>query len=145
LPLDPDTDEMTDIYNRAKRSEIMSGIRGRDTRPEMIVRRVAHRLGFRFRLHRRDLPGTPDIVFPRHRAVIMVHGCFWHRHPGCKRASHPRARAQYWEEKFETNVVRDRRNETALHELGWRVLVIWECETTNPEAVAARIVSYLGS
>ena len=145
LRLDPDTDEMTDIFDRAKRSEIMSGIRGRDTRPEMIVRRIAHRLGFRFRLHRKDLPGTPDIVFPGHRAVIMVHGCFWHRHHGCKRASHPKARAQYWEEKFETNVARDRRNEKALHELGWRVMVIWECETTHPEAVAARIVSYLGS
>ena len=134
---------MTDIFDPEKRSEIMSRIRGRDTRPEMIVRRIAHGLGFRFRLHRKDLPGRPDIVFPRHQAVIVVHGCFWHRHPGCKRASSPKTREGYWQNKFEDNVVRDKRNETALRDLGWKVMVIWECETKDHEAVAARIESFL--
>ena len=134
---------MTDIFDPEKRSEIMSRIRGRDTRPEMIVRRIAHGLGFRFRLHRKDLPGRPDIVFPRHQAVIVVHGCFWHRHPGCKRASSPKTRVRYWQNKFEDNVVRDKRNETALRDLGWKVMVIWECETKDHEAVAALIESFL--
>ena len=134
---------MTDIFDPEKRSQIMSRIRGRDTKPELIVRRVAHGLGFRFRLHRKDLPGRPDIVFPRHQAVIVVHGCFWHRHPGCKRASSPKTREGYWQNKFEDNVVRDKRNETALRDLGWKVMVIWECETKDHEAVAARIESFL--
>ena len=134
---------MTDIFDRKKRSEIMSRIRGRDTEPEMIVRKIAHGLGFRFRLHRRDLPGSPDLLFPRYRAVIMVHGCFWHRHPGCKYASSPKTRVRFWEDKFEGNVVRDRRNEGALDGLGWRVMVIWECETRDREAVAERIVDFL--
>ena len=134
---------MTDIFDPEKRTEIMSRIRGRDTKPELIVRRIAHGLGFRFRLHRKDLPGRPDIVFPRHQAVIVVHGCFWHRHPGCKRASSPKTRVRYWQNKFEDNVVRDRRNETALRDLGWKVMVIWECETKDHEAVAARIESFL--
>ena len=98
---------MTDTVDSQKRSEIMSRIRDRDTKPELIVRRIAHRLGFRFRLHRRDLPECPDIVFPRYRSVIMVHGCFWHRHPGCRYASSPRTRVEYWETKFKDNVVRD--------------------------------------
>ena len=134
---------MTDIYEPRKRSEIMSRIRGRGTKPELIVRRIAHRLGFRFRLHRKDLPGRPDIVFPRHRAVIMVHGCFWHRHPGCKHASNPKTRESFWKSKLEENVARDRRNETALRDLGWRVMVVWECETKDLEAIAARIKSFL--
>lgn len=134
---------MTDIYEPRKRSKIMSRIRGRGTKPEIIVRRIAHRLGFRFRLHRKDLPGRPDIVFPRHRAVIMVHGCFWHRHPGCKHASTPKTRESFWKNKLEDNVARDRRNETALRELGWKFMVIWECETKDREAVADRIESFL--
>ena len=134
---------MTDIFEPGKRSEIMSRVRSRDTKPELVVRRIAHGLGFRFRLHRKDLPGRPDIVFPRHRAVIMVHGCFWHRHPGCKNASTPKTRESFWNAKFADNVVRDRRNQTALGELGWRVMVIWECETRDHEAVAARIESFL--
>ena len=134
---------MTDIVDSEKRSEIMSRIRGRDTKPEMIVRRIAHGLGFRLRLHRWDLPGSPDLVFPKHRAVIMVHGCFWHRHPGCKYASTPKTRVGFWERKFAGNVVRDRRNEAELYELGWRVMVIWECETKDRESVAERIVGFL--
>ena len=98
---------MADVFDTAKRSEIMSRIRGRDTKPELLVRRIAHGLGFRFRLHRRDLPGCPDIVFPKYRAVIQVHGCFWHRHPNCRFASSPKTRAEYWMKKFEGNVLRD--------------------------------------
>lgn len=134
---------MSDIFEPAKRSEIMSRIRGRDTKPELVVRRIAHRLGFRYRLHRQDLPGRPDIVFPRYRAIIMVHGCFWHRHPGCKYAYTPKTRVQFWRKKFEGNVVRDRRIELALSELGWRTMVIWECETKDHQDVAARIESFL--
>jgi len=91
---------MTDIFEPGKRSEIMSRVRSRDTKPELVVRRIAHGLGFRFRLHRRDLPGSPDLVFPRHRAVIMVHGCFWHRHPCCKYATSPKTRVGFWEDKL---------------------------------------------
>lgn len=134
---------MTDTVDSRKRSEIMSRVRDRDTKPELVVRRIAHRLGFRFRLHRRDLPGCPDIVFPRYRSVIMVHGCFWHRHPGCKYSSSPKTRIDYWESKFKDNVVRDQINETALRDSGWRVMIIWECETKDEETVAARIASYL--
>ena len=134
---------MSDIFEPAKRSEIMSRIHGRDTKPELVVRRIAHRLGFRFRLHRQDLPGRPDIVFPRYRAIIMVHGCFWHRHPGCKYAYTPKTRVQFWRKKFEGNVARDRRNELALSERGWRTMVIWECQTKDHQDVVARIESFL--
>ena len=134
---------MADTVDRKKRSEIMSRVGSRDTKPELVVRRIAHGLGFRYRLHRRDLPGCPDIVFPRYRSVIFVHGCFWHRHPSCKFASSPKTRVEYWENKFRGNVARDTRNATLLRNLGWRVLVIWECETKNHEVVAERIRSYL--
>lgn len=118
-----------DIYSRAKRSRIMACIKRRDTMPELRVRRALHRLGYRFRLHRKDLPGTPDIVLPRHRTIIFVHGCFWHGHPGCPRASSPSTRREYWEAKFAANVHRDERNQADLMEQGWRVLTLWECET----------------
>lgn len=134
---------MADVFERDKRSEIMSSIRGRNTKPELVVRRIAHRLGFRFRLHRKDLPGRPDIVFPRYRAVIMVHGCFWHRHPNCKYAYSPKSRVQFWEKKFNDNVARDRRNEVALSDLDWKTMIVWECETKDHAAVAARIISFL--
>ena len=109
---------MTDIVNAARRSEIMSRIKGRNTTPELVVRRIAHRLGFRFRLHRRDLPGSPDMVFLRHRTIIFVHGCFWHRHDGCRYAYRPKSRIQFWMKKFEDNLARDARNEMALRDLG---------------------------
>lgn len=134
---------MTDTVNVKKRSEIMARIRGRDTQPELVVRRIAHRLGFRFRLHRKDLPGSPDIVFPRYRSIIMVHGCFWHRHRGCRFASIPKTNVRYWEDKFASNVVRDSENKLHLRERGWRVLVIWECETKDHQVLANRIASYL--
>ena len=135
---------MTDIVSVAKRSEVMSRIKGRNTKPELIVRRIAHGLGFRFRLHREDLPGSPDIVFPRYRTVVLVHGCFWHRHHDCRYAYRPKSRIQFWTKKFEENVARDKRNEIALRDLGWRVLVIWECETKNRAAVRAQLLARLG-
>ena len=135
---------MTDIVNAANRSEIMSRIKGRNTTPELVVRRIAHGLGFRFRLHRRDLPGSPDMVFPQYRTVVFVHGCFWHRHDGCRYAYRPKSRIQFWRKKFEENVARDARNEMALRDLGWRVLVIWECETRDYGAVRARLLAHLG-
>ena len=122
----------------------MSRIKGRNTTPELAIRRIAHGLGFRFRLHRRDLPGSPDLVFPRYQTVIFVHGCFWHRHDGCRYAYRPKSRIQFWTKKFEENVARDERNEAALRNLGWRVLVIWECETRDHDLVRARLLAHLG-
>ena len=132
-----------DIVGQTRRSEIMARIQGRDTVPEMMVRRTAHRLGFRFRLYRKDLPGRPDLVFPRYRAVVFVHGCFWHRHDGCRFAYTPRSRVRFWTEKFRQNVARDRRTEDALRSLGWQVLVIWECETRDDADVAHRLKDFL--
>ncbi len=113
----------------AARSALMRRVGGKNTTPERAVRRAAHSLGYRFRVHRRDLPGTPDLTFPRLRKVIFVHGCFWHRHEGCVRTTTPKTRAGYWCEKFEHNIERDRRNIATLSALGWDVLVVWECET----------------
>lgn len=135
--------EMTDIVDSKRRSRIMSRIRGRDTTPELVVRRMAHRLGFRFRLHRKDLPGCPDIVFPRFRAAVFVHGCYWHRHKGCRYAYTPKSRVAFWLEKFNKNVAHDRRSEEALRNLGWRVLVIWECETQDEIALRSCLVDHL--
>ena len=126
---------MVDIVSSERRSENMARIRGRDTAPEIAVRRIAHNLGLRFRLHRKDIPGCPDLVFPRHRLVVFVHGCFWHRHGGCRYAYTPKSRVAFWTEKFAQNVARDRCNEEALRNLGWRVLVIWECETRDEETI----------
>lgn len=105
---------------------MMAGIRGRNTKPEMMIRSILHRRGFRFRLHRRDLPGKPDLVFPRHRAVIRIHGCFWHGH-GCHLFRWPKTREDFWREKISSNMARDRRQFVALRDAGWRVATIWEC------------------
>ena len=106
----------------------MSHIRSKDTKPEKRLRSLLHRLGFRFRLHRKDLPGTPDIVLPKYRTVIFVHGCFWHQHPGCKKATLPRSNVEFWKNKLEKNIERDKEVEKKLIETGWNVIVIWECE-----------------
>jgi len=111
------------------RSKLMSRVRQKNTKPETVVRQALHAAGFRYRLHRRDLPGSPDIVLPGRKAVVFVHGCFWHRHPGCKAASTPKTRAEFWARKFDANVERDRRAIDALSEKGWAVHVVWECET----------------
>lgn len=127
-----------------KTSDRMARVGSKDTKPEMTVRRTAHALGYRYRLHARDLPGSPDLVFRGRRKVIFVHGCYWHRHPGCKRASMPSTRREYWQAKFDRNVARDADAEAALREAGWDVLVVWECETKDPDALASRLSTFLG-
>lgn len=122
---------MADIIDRQRRSEIMSRIGPRHTAPEIAVRRAAHQIGLRFRLHRRDLPGSPDLVFARYRLAVFVHGCFWHRHRGCPGATTPKTRPEFWQRKFDGNVARDTRNCAELKKLGWRILIIWECETED--------------
>lgn len=121
------------------RSRNMAAIRGRDTLPELAVRKILHRLGYRFRLHRRDLPGTPDIVLPKYQAVIFVHGCFWHRHPGCKFTTNPRTRSKFWEHKFRQNIDRDIRSQSAISSMGWQVIVVWECEVKDLEGLSSRL------
>lgn len=120
----------------------MSRIRGRDTGPELHLRSLLHRVGFRFRLHARDLPGKPDIVLPKYRTIIFVNGCFWHRHEGCRNATTPSTRAEYWQAKFDGNVDRVNRNRTALEAAGWTVMTVWECEL---KADADRIVQQLST
>lgn len=117
-----------DVYSKEKRSEVMSKVPSSNTGPEMLVRRQLHALGVRFRLHRADLPGKPDIVLPKYSSVIFVHGCFWHHHRGCKKSALPTSNVEFWTKKIGNNVRRDRRNAAALRRLGWRVLVIWECQ-----------------
>jgi DNA mismatch endonuclease (patch repair protein) len=122
----------------------MSRIRSRDTKPEVAVRSLLHRLGYRFRLHRKDLPGRPDVVLPRHRKVILVHGCFWHGH-GCKLAPVPKSNQGYWSPKIEGNRARDVRNSRALAELGWSVLELWECEIRDLPKIEQRIREFMRS
>lgn len=118
---------MPDVVDSATRSRMMRAIKGRDTRPEVALRKYLHAQGYRFRIHRKDLPGSPDLVLPRHNLVIFVHGCFWHRHAGCFYATTPGTRTPFWEAKFDANSRRDRQACTKLKQLGWRVLVTWEC------------------
>lgn len=134
---------MADVFTRAKRSWIMGRIRDRDTKPEIVVRSIVHRAGFRFRLHRRDLPGNPDLVLPRHKKVIFVHGCFWHAHPGCARGTRPSSNRVFWRRKLDGNVQRDRRNLCRLRRMGWKTLVVWECETKKPDKLHRRIAKFL--
>lgn len=117
-----------DIVDVAKRSEMMAGIKSKNTRPELIVRKFLHSQGFRFRLHSRKLPGSPDLVLPRFKVAILVHGCFWHRHHNCRYATNPSSNIDRWNIKFEANVARDDRNRNALMKLGWTVIIVWECE-----------------
>jgi DNA mismatch endonuclease (patch repair protein) len=125
------------------RSRLMSSIRGKDTKPEMVVRRLLHSLGYRFRLHRRDLPGTPDLVFPCRRKAIMVHGCFWHGH-GCRAGQLPKSRPEFWGAKIAANRGRDARSLRALRKCGWSVAVVWACEMGNLARMQLRLVRFLG-
>ena len=137
-----------DVHSPEQRRFNMSRIQGKDTRPEMMVRGWLWANGCRYRLHRKDLPGKPDIVLPKYRAVIFVHGCFWHRH-GCRSTTTPESRRDFWLAKFSENVSRDKRNIAALLEQSWRVMVIWECslrgKNATPELVAEQIVDFLNS
>ena len=134
---------MADNLTPEKRSELMGRIRGVDTKPELFVRRALHARGYRFHKHIRELPGCPDLVFAGRRAVIFVHGCFWHRH-GCKKTYVPNSRKEFWEAKFASNVKRDKRDQLELAEAGWRSLVVWECEIENDGSTMDRITDFLG-
>lgn len=128
-----------------ERRALMARIHSAGTQPELVVRRLAHRLGFRFRLHRRDLPGTPDLVFPRSRHIVFVHGCFWHAHADCQRAHVPAARRDYWLPKLARNASRDADAQAALKAAGWDVLTIWECECRDLDGLAIRLAAFLRS
>ena len=138
-PAPPEPDEPID---RA-RSALMARVGPKNTKPEIVVRRLLHAMGRRFRLHRRDLPGTPDIVLPGAKKAIFVHGCFWHRHPGCSKTTTPKTRRTFWTEKFDRNVERDRRKERELRAAGWDVCTVWECETRELASLEARLREWL--
>ena len=130
---------MADRITKQRRSWNMSRIRGVNTKPELLVRSLLHGMGFRYRLHVRALPGCPDIVLPRWKSAVLVHGCFWHRHHGCRLAYTPKSRKAFWTKKFQGNVNRDKKASTLLRRLGWRVFVVWECELQNRERLARRL------
>lgn len=132
-----------DVFTPEKRSWVMSRITAKDTKPEMRIRSLLHMMGYRFRLHRRDLPGTPDIVLPKYRTVVFVHGCFWHQHKGCKNSSIPKTNTEFWQTKLDKNVERDTQNVCALKRLGWEVIEIWECETKDVDSLADRFTKEL--
>lgn len=128
---------LTDVVDAATRSRMMSGIRSKDTKPEILVRQALFKAGFRFRLHRRDLPGVPDIVLSKRRVAIFVHGCFWHMHAGCRNNSIPASRTEFWKEKLSRNVARDQAVKESLLAAEWRVLTVWECATRDAEVLVA--------
>lgn len=132
---------MTDVVDKETRSRMMSGIRSKNTKPELLVRRYLHRKGLRFRLHAADLPGKPDLVFPKYSTVVFVHGCYWHRHQDCKYTTTPETRTDFWLEKFRDNVSRDQLQANMLRDLGWRVLVVWECELRGGTGRLERLFS----
>jgi len=140
---------MTDVVDRKTRSRMMSGIRGKDTSPELLIRKALFRQGFRYRLHYPGLPGRPDLVFPKYGAIVLINGCFWHGH-GCHLFKWPKTRREFWRDKISGNVERDHRNLIKLHELGWRVLVVWECaikgkQRLSGEEVVTRVAEWLRS
>lgn len=128
---------MVDFLSPKERSARMSRIKGKDTKPELSLRKILHRLGFRYRLHVNKLPGKPDLVFPKYNTVVFVHGCFWHRHPGCKVATTPKSNTEFWNDKFEKNKERDARTIKTLEDAGWNVLVVWECELDSMKKAVA--------
>lgn len=138
---------MTDVVDKVKRSQMMAGIRGKDTKPERVLRATLHSAGFRYRVHVTDLPGTPDLVFTKYKAVILAHGCFWHRHSGCWWATTPSSNTDFWSAKFEENVRRDIRNLADLEGLGWRVAIVWECalRLLSAELLADSLREWLAS
>lgn len=136
---------MPDNLSQQERSRLMARIKGTNTKPEMIVRSLLHRMGYRFRLYAKKLPGSPDLVLPKYKTVVFVHGCFWHRHEGCPKTTRPKTRVEFWDEKFHANVERDGRKEAELRTLGWNVIVVWQCETEskNLEQLEQRLHSML--
>jgi DNA mismatch endonuclease (patch repair protein) len=134
---------MIDVFSIEKRSQIMSRIRGYDTKPELTVRSILHRRGYRFRVHQDRLPGNPDIVLAKYRSVIFVHGCFWHGHKNCPRSRRPTSNKSFWVEKLSKNIERDRIQQRQLRRLGWRVLIIWQCEVGDQKIVYRKIDKFL--
>ena len=130
---------MTDHVDAQKRSAIMAAVHAKNTKPEMAVRKLVHAMGYRYRLHKKEIVGRPDLVFARRRKIIFVHGCFWHRHEGCKKASTPKTRPEFWQEKFDANVARDEQTERTLVGEGWKVLTIWQCELNDTERLTRRL------
>lgn len=135
---------MADIFSKEKRSAVMGRIKGKNTKPEMIVRSMLHKNGYRFRLHKAGLPGKPDIVLSKYRTVIFVHGCYWHRHADCKRGqSMPSSNIDFWQNKFTATVERDKKNQELLEKVGWKVLIIWQCEISDKDALMKKLISEL--
>ena len=132
-----------DVFTKEKRSQIMSKIKGKDTKPEIVVRSLLHQMGYRFRLHRRDLPGNPDIVLPKHKKVIFVHGCFWHGHKDCPRAKRPSTNKKFWNEKLSKSIKRDTFNQKKLKKMGWLTLIIWQCEMKDSKNLQSKLESFL--
>jgi DNA mismatch endonuclease, patch repair protein len=131
---------LVDSLTSERRSWNMGRVRNKDTKPELTVRSILHRNGFRFRLHKKDLPGHPDIVLAKYSTVVFVHGCFWHRHENCTDATIPKSNTDFWIEKLTKNVKRDYINQTLLRNLGWKIIVVWECEITKPDILALRLI-----
>lgn len=134
-----------DVFTPDKRSLIMSKIKGKDTKPEKIVRSILHRMGYRFRLHRKDLPGNPDIVLSKHKKVIFVHGCFWHGHKDCPRAKRPSTNKKFWNEKLTKNIDRDKKNQEKLQQAGWTPLVIWQCQIKEDQGIKEKLSEFFSS
>jgi DNA mismatch endonuclease, patch repair protein len=134
---------LTDVFSKAERSRIMAKVTGKNTKPEILVRKMIHAMGYRFRIHRKDLPGRPDVVMPRLHKVILVHGCFWHGHKGCRRASRPTSNVDFWNRKIDANIKRDRRDKGRLSREGWKSLTLWECQTRNPVPLEKRLRRFL--
>jgi DNA mismatch endonuclease (patch repair protein) len=130
---------MTDHLSKQKRSWNMSRIRSTDTKPELLVRSLLHKMGYRFRLHQKDLPGKPDIVLPRYKSVVFVHGCFWHRHKDCKRCTTPTTNQKYWLPKLERNITKDKENRKNLRKTGYASIIVWECEIKNMEKLSTKL------
>lgn len=132
---------MADVFDSAKRSKIMRSIQSKDTSPELKIRKALHAQGYRFRLHDNTLPGCPDLVLPKYKAVIQVRGCFWHQHEGCKKSRIPKTKVEYWEIKLKRNIMRDLEADRKLADIGWTVLVVWECEIRGQDKLKAMVES----
>ncbi|HET54679.1 MAG TPA: DNA mismatch endonuclease Vsr [Ignavibacteria bacterium] len=132
-----------DIFSKRKRSEIMSHVSGSNTKPELIVRSTLHKMGYRFSLYRNDLPGKPDIILPKYKKIIFIHGCFWHGHKNCPRAKRPSTNSKFWEKKLDENITRDEQILKKLEKLGWGVLIIWTCEIKRIEALQKKLVNFI--
>jgi DNA mismatch endonuclease, patch repair protein len=135
------SNKRSDIFSPEKRSQVMSKVRSKDTKPEIVIRRLLHSLGYRFRLYRKELPGNPDIVLPKYKTVIFVNGCFWHQHEGCKKSKLPISNSLFWSVKLQKNVERDKKNIERLEDLGWQVLLIWECQLRDLSTIEEMIIN----